>query len=339
MRKIYLFIFLSSCSFFTKAQYTITSSDNPVPGDVQSFIDIDSTGLSLGSSGTSQTWNYSTVIINGNPLVTSTFVPMSSVPNNFAFPGGTIGIDEGFGNYGVMSNTTAKFEYLGYANAVLSNCWMYSDPLKPYSLPFTYGSTSPDSYLLIQPTNTTVGTFTTTGDGTGTLALPTATISNVLKLRYLQYESDTTSTGSILNFTITMDQFRASVSKFPLLEVQTSTMIVTTGTNVSTTYNKNGRIYSVYYPLGINGNENVQAFKVFPNPVSNGELFFSTIPSLGKITIEINNVLGQVVKTILFENQSGSEPKRINTSELSKGIYYLRVNSKEASKTQKIIIE
>lgn len=322
-----------------KAQYTITAADNPVPGDVQSFIDIDSTNLSLGSSGTSQMWNYSTVVINGNPLVTSTFVPMSSVPNNFAFPGGTIGLDLGGGGYGVLSNTSAKFEYLGYAETTLSNCWMYSDPFKPFSLPFTYGSTSPDNYLLIQPTNTTVGTFTTTGDGTGTLVLPTATVSNVLKLRYLQYESDTTSTGSILNFTITMDQWRASVSKFPLLEVQTSTMVVTTGTNVSVTYNKNGRIYSTYYPLGISSIENSSEFKVFPNPVTNGELFISNIPLSERMTIEIYNVLGQTVKTILPGSQNNSEPKKINVSDLAKGIYYLRINAKETAKTQMIIIE
>lgn len=322
-----------------KAQYTITASDNPVPGDVQSFVDLDSTGLLLGSSGTSQTWNYSTVVINGNPLVTSTFVPMSSVPNNFAFPGGTIGIDEGFGNYGVLSNTATKFEYLGYANAVLSNCWMYSDPFKPYSLPFTYGSTSPDTYLLIQPTNTTVGTFTTYGDGTGTLALPTATISNVLKLRYLQYESDTTSTGSILNFTVTMDQFRASVSKFPLIEVQTFTMVVTTGTNVTTTYNKTGRIYSTYYPLGINSQENVTGLNVFPNPVTSGELLISNIPSSDKMIIEIYNTLGQSVKTVSFESQSTAEPKIINVSDLPSGVYYLKLKDAKQEGVKKLIIE
>jgi hypothetical protein len=337
VKKLYISIFYIGCSFFLKAQYTLTSASNPVPGDIQSFVDLDSTGLLTPGSGISQTWNYSTVTALPYPPITSTFVAMSSVPNNFMFSAATIGIDLGAGSYGVLSNTSTKFEYLGYAEATVSNCWSYSDPFKPYSLPFTYGSTSADTYLLIQSTNTTVGTFTTYGDGTGTLQLPTATIPNVLKLHYTQYESDTTSSGSIQTFTVSMDQLYASVSKFPLLEIQTSTMTITTGTTITTTYNKNGRIYSFYYPLGINGKEKMAEFSIFPNPVTNGEVFVSNIPSSEKMTAEIYTILGQTVKTVSFEG--GSESKKINVSDLAKGIYYLKVNSKEAIKTQKIIIE
>ncbi len=338
MKKICILLLLSFCSFL-KAQYTITATSNPVPGDIQSYIDLDTTGLQFGSSGISQTWNYSNVNVFPYPPITSTYVALSSVPNNTMFPAGTIGIDEGMGNYGVLSNNSSKFEYLGYATATSSNCWAYTDPLKPYDLPFTYGSTTADTYLLYQPTNTTVGTFTTYGDGTGTLALPTATIANVLKLRYIQYESDTTSTGSIKTFTIMMDQYHASTIKFPLLEVRTFTETVTTGTNVTTTYYKFGRIFTSYYPLGINSKESISSVNVFPNPVINGELFISNSIPLDKMTIEIYNVLGQTVKTILPESLNGTEPKKINVSDLTKGLYYLRFNSKEAVKTQKIIIE
>ncbi len=339
MKKICILISFSLCSFFIRGQYTITSASNPVAGDIQSFLEIDTTGLMLGSSGISQTWNYSNINIFPYPPKTATFVSISSVPNNFMFPAGTIGIDEGGGNYGVLSNNSSKFEYLGYATATASNCWAYSDPLKPYSLPFTYGSSSADTYLLIQATNTTVGTFTTYGDGTGTLALPTATITNVLKLRYVQYESDTTSTGSIQTFTIMMDQYHASTIKFPLLEVRTFTETITTGTNVTTTYYKFGLIFTSYYPLGFDTKENISTHSLFPNPVTNGELFLSTIAPSGKMTIEIYNVLGQTVKTILLESQTTLEPKKINVSDLTRGIYYLRFTSKEAVKTQKIIIE
>lgn len=339
MKKFSFFISFSICAFFMNAQYTITSASNPVPGDIQSYLEIDTTGLTLASSGVSQTWNYSNINIFPYPPKTHTYVAMSSVPNNFIFPAGTIGVDEGGGNFGVLSNDATKFEYLGYATATASNCWAYSDPLKPYSLPFTYGSVSADNYLLYQPTNTTVGTFTTTGDGTGILQLPTATVTNVLKLNYLQYESDTTSTGTIINFTVTMNQFYASTIKFPLLEVQTTTMVVTTGTNVTTSYYKAGRIFTSYYPLGISSKEKNSSINVFPNPVTNGELFISNTIPLEKTTIEIYNVLGQTVKTISPENQSGTETKKINVSGLAPGIYYIKLNSQKQEGMKKLIIE
>jgi len=339
MKKIFFLILFSISAFCIKAQYTITATSNPIPGDIQSYIILDTVGLQLGSSGVSQTWNYANVNVFPYPPITATYVALSSVPNNTMFPSGTIGVDEGGGNFGVLSNNTTKFEYLGYATATASNCWAYTDPFKPYVFPFAYGFTTTDNYLLYQPTNITVGSFTTYGDGTGTLALPTATIANVLKLKYVQYESDTNSTGSIQTFTIIMDQYHSAANKFPLLEVRTFTETVTTGTNVTTTYYKFGRIFTSYYPLGIETKEKISAFNLFPNPVTNGELFISGMNSPDKTTIEIYNVLGQTVKTVFIENQSGTETKKINVSGLAKGIYYVRFTNKTAIKTQKIIIE
>lgn len=338
MKKIYVLVILSICYHFAKAQYTLTSVSNPVPGDILNYTELDSVGLFFGSSGTSQTWNYSAITTYGYPIKSHTFVPLSSVPNNTMFPGGTIGVDEGLGNFGVLSNNSTKFEYLGYATATASNCWTYSDPLKPYSLPFAYGSTSTDTYLLIQPTNTTVGTFTTYGDGTGTLQLPSITIPNVLKLNYIQYERDTTSGGSVITYTILMNQYYASVSKFPLLEVQTMIITTNTGTTSSTAFYRLGRIFYTTIS-GISNQTNALHYNVFPNPVATGELFVSITPTQAEITIEIYNVLGQAVKTILIEGSSGSASQKINVSDLPKGIYYLKLKTGAQEAVKKLIIE
>ncbi len=340
MKKLYILILLSTCSFISKAQYTITAATNPIAGDIESFIDIDSTGLFLGSSGTSQTWNYTAITtLTVNPPVTNTYVAMSTVPNNTMFPTATIAVDDGAGNFGILSDNSTKHEYLGYANAVAANCWAYTDPYKVYTIPFTYGSVSTDTYLLAFPTDTTTGTFTTTGDGTGTLQLPTGNYTNVLKVNYFRYENDTYA-SVVYDYTVTMDQYYSAVSKFLLLEVQTTTTSVTSGTNVTWYYNKYGRVAAVGLPTGITNKEKRLDVNLFPNPFSNGELFITNNdPSFGKMTIEINNVLGQSLKTISFENQNANEPKRIDVRDLAKGIYYLRISSKETSKTQKVIIE
>lgn len=339
VKKFYILILLCVCSFLTKAQHTITAANNPTVGDIESYRDLDSTGLFFGSAGTSQTWNYSAMTAVPNPASSFTYVPMSSVPNNFLFPGGTIANDDGAGNFGVLSNNSTKFEYLGYATATATNCWSYTDPLKMYDIPFSYGNTSTDVFKIILPTFTATGTFTTYADGTGTLQLPIGTYTNVLKLNYVVYEIDTTLT-SIQNFTLLINQYYSAISKFPLLEVQTINQTITTGTNVTTTYAKYGRIIAFGVPSGIITIENDKSFVIYPNPVSNGEVYISNTNSFsGRMSVEIINVLGQIVKTILLENQNATNAKKIDMSDLTSGIYYLRITGKEGAKTQKIIID
>ncbi len=319
MKKIYI-LFFAVLFLQNRAQHTLTAAFNPIIGDIDSRIGLDTTGLLLGSSGASQTWNYTSISTGTNTPFSYTYVPMSSVINNSLYPTGTLARRIGVGGYDdVYNNTSLKVEYLGFAQPTASNCQVYSDPAIFYSLPFTYGSSSTDTYSYTSWTGTYTGTIITTGDGTGTLQLPSGTYSNILKITIL-YPS----------FPSIENRFYSALSKFPLLTVSSTTM--------GTTIYKGGQINTLV-STSIMRSDYENTADVFPNPVTNGELFVSTTPSLEKTTIEIYNVLGQQVKTILFESQNGRESKKINVSDMAKGIYYLRISNKEMTETQKIIIE
>ncbi len=337
MKKIYILILFNICSFFIKAQHTITAASNPVAGDIESSTYLNKSGLFHGGSGTSQTWNYSGVTTNtliGTPP--STYIAMSSVPNNFMFPGATIATDDGSGYYTVLSNNSTKFEYAGLAAASASNCILYSNPLKMYSIPFSYGTVSPDTYAYTMPGYTVSGTFTTTGDGTGTLQLPSGNFSNVLKMKFLVYQNVISTTGTD-DYTISISRYYSSLSKFPLLEVQTNTASITSGTNIVVNYDTSGTINALL-PTSISGEDITNSFVVFPNPVINGE-FNLSIQMKGELTVDIYNTLGQIVKTVTFGEHNAIEVKKIDVTDLTSGIYYLHLNNKKATKTRKIIIE
>ena len=72
-----------------------------------------------------------------------------------------------------------------------------------------------------------------------------------------------------------------------------------------------------------------QKLKIYPNPVSNVLTIKSEINPIDKV--EIYSVLGKKIKTI------DSDFENINTEDLSKGIYLLRINSEKGTTIKKLI--
>ena len=90
---------------------------------------------------------------------------------------------------------------------------------------------------------------------------------------------------------------------------------------VSFSYAQNGK-----------ANGDIDGFKLYPNPVTNGKIFISTTENAPK-KILIFNVFGtQVLKTTILG-------KELNLSDLDAGIYVLRVYEKNKVATRKLIVK
>ncbi|CAM3908970.1 T9SS type A sorting domain-containing protein [Flavobacterium sinopsychrotolerans] len=75
----------------------------------------------------------------------------------------------------------------------------------------------------------------------------------------------------------------------------------------------------------------IEGLSLYPNPVSNGKVYISTKNDLDKEII-IFDVLGKkVLQTVMSS-------KELNVSNLSSGVYIIKINEKEASATRKLII-
>lgn len=326
MKRICILILLSFLFQKNKAQHTLTAAFNPVMGDMESYIALDTNGLFLGSSGSSQTWNYTGISTGTNAAYSYTYVAMSSVPNNSLYPTGTIASDVGIGGiHYVYSNTSTKIEWLGAAQPTPSNCGIYSDPSMSYTLPFMYSSSFSDTFYQTNPT-TWSGTTTVNGDGAGTLQLPSGNYSNILKLTFFSSQI-----GSSQTITSVENRYYSALSKFPLLSIGSLTSSVSG-------IMKYGRL-NTSFALGVLSSLDSNKPNVFPNPVTNGELFVKLGNSKPIIGIEIINVLGQEVIRLQPNEINGTETERIDVSSLAKGMYYLIISTSGASSAKKILIE
>ena len=89
---------------------------------------------------------------------------------------------------------------------------------------------------------------------------------------------------------------------------------------------------SVSYGQDTKANGDIEGFKLYPNPVTNGKVYISTNEDAPK-KILIFDVLGtKVLETTLV----GQE---LNISELDAGVYVLRVFEKDRLATRKLIVK
>lgn len=75
----------------------------------------------------------------------------------------------------------------------------------------------------------------------------------------------------------------------------------------------------------------IEGLSLYPNPVSNGKVYISTKNDLEKEII-IFDVLGKKVLQTMLSS------KELNVSNLSPGVYIIKINENEASATRKLII-
>lgn len=76
----------------------------------------------------------------------------------------------------------------------------------------------------------------------------------------------------------------------------------------------------------------IEGLNLYPNPVSNGKVYISTKNDLDKEII-IFDVLGKkVLQTVLSSRE-------LNVSNLSSGVYIIKIYEQEASATRKLIIK
>ncbi len=75
----------------------------------------------------------------------------------------------------------------------------------------------------------------------------------------------------------------------------------------------------------------IEGLNLYPNPVSNGKVYITSKNDLDKEII-IFDVLGKKVL------QTTISSKELNISNLSPGVYIIRINEDEASATRKLIV-
>jgi hypothetical protein len=226
---------------------------------------------------------------------------------------------------------------------------VYSNPKKFRIYPLNYLQSFTDTYKAITYQGTNIvqklsGTITVTYDGYGTLTLPTGTVTNVGRFKFVSYDVDTMIFGGNTTIEYIKDTtwtWAKSNYRFGLFEIEKSWMS-TDGISY------NGFKWVGFTPninsVGVKllTNEIPTSFKLeqnYPNPFNPSTTIRYQVPKNADVTIKIYDRLGKEIETLCNSRQNaGVYEITLNASGYSSGVYYCRMISEGFSATKQIVL-
>lgn len=328
MKKIYAILSLFFIGYQSNAQLTLTQAANePVIGDVWNLQLYDSTTSVPKTTGTGVIWNFNSLTINTFTSIT-TFTNVASAPSATAYPLANIA--------GVRSSTKADFyktsaNKLEFAGFVDNSQVVFNPPVAWYNWPISYGSTTSGTLAATETNGTNTANWAGIANfqatGTGTVVLPGgATFNNCLQFRRVV---DVNITGSYTSqYHIVQYEYFSAARKLPILKVEY--FAATTGTNVSKDFNllvDKSALSVGINELSVSANE----MSVYPVPASN-MLYFNLPNNQDAEQVYLMDINGKTV-------YSSTNNNAIDVTSFAKGIYVLKVISKESIYQKPVLIQ
>lgn len=355
MKKIYkslsLMAFVAACNgamaqaptlssvVIPQVGYTYTSAADTTAADMPSFT-------VSPTSGSAQTWNYTSEFATVYSDVTS-FVAPSGNPGASNFPSSNLAVALNATDWAYFITSGSGLSVDG-AHVTIQGSPAdvdYSPNPTQIPVPFTYGS-SPVVNTYTATFNITVSGFpatvnhhatrTITADAFGSLTTPTATYPNVLRLRTHEVTIDTafvfgSSVGSQVDSTDNYVWIQNTVDA-QVMEID---------------LDKTGACTKASYLQSFsNGVATINAptagFSIFPNPATDVTYFTYENKTTGMVNIQLLDVTGKQVAVIVNEQQAiGKQNISINLAalHLPKGMYFVQLNSNNNVQTKKLNIQ
>jgi hypothetical protein len=327
------------------AQTLNQNTHAPAVGDIYVYYQADPASLpsNLGNAGSGNLFNFSGLNIISSPSYTSLGVTPVSTGSMAAYPSANVAVQTGTDNV-FYNSLTNKLEYYGGSMtlggySVLLN---YSTPavlgIYPMSLGTTNTNTVSGTINAMGNSGNFKGTVSFTANATGTIQVPGATYTNVIRVEMHQ---NITFTIAFVQGTLTVEQYdyyTPSYSNFPnpnnnwpLLTVQASTIISTIGgtsTQTIVNVNKNYQTLNVSNTTLPVQNE----LTIFPNPVKDNFSIITNNSTLQKI--QILDINGRIIKEVNPTNRN------VDCSALSNGTYIIQAEDKSGKIiTEKIVVQ
>ncbi|HWY09737.1 MAG TPA: T9SS type A sorting domain-containing protein [Bacteroidia bacterium] len=352
MKKLYfsfLLIFggLSVCN----AQLLTQANHAPVVGDMYQTIQIDSTGISPGASGPSAVWTFTTPTTRTISVINS-YTTVASVPSGSLYPSASVAMTNNT-TRAFLSSTATQLNFWGGNFTALSQSvdYYFSSPAKyaVYPMAYTNSATAAFTGSLQSGTNNGTisnGTSTVIADAAGTLNLPMRSFSNVMRVNtYIGFDFSVPAflaTGNVKeqswDYYPTLSDY-PSTKLFPLFRIITTTITVSTPTNIVQTstlvlLNKD------YQYVGIKESvKEIASLNIFPNPAKNNFTLSFVNENADPVSYELTNTLGQSIKKENLGNEKGLVNYNINITDIQAGIYFVKVNAGLKSSTKKLTIQ
>ena len=334
MKKIYLLLFICS-AFFTKAQTLTQAFNEPVVGDVDKSIRLDTSaytnGLPLKVVGNNCLWDYSNCY-GVFPMVVDSFITPSAAPNASAYPAATY-VQNRDKIYTFYKSNTAqtRTEMLGGYTPSLTITFTNTAIIASYPISYGYSVTNAASGTFKYNTTNGAcnGNITITADGIGTLSLANGIkVPNVIRLKSVEILTLSTSFLPVGMFYQTVYNYYEQGKKFPVVNVGYTTYQLLAGTPTITALAYGNQNY--FNLLGINENKMIdENYRVFPNPFhDNFEILAKSTDNL----FQLFDLSGRLLITA-----KDITPEKL--APLAKGIYILEIKNKTNVYRQKVAKE
>jgi len=82
----------------------------------------------------------------------------------------------------------------------------------------------------------------------------------------------------------------------------------------------------------------VELLGTYPNPARGEATVRYALPGRQEVSIQLYDMLGRRVRTVVQSEQSGRQERRLDLSGLSSGVYFLRLTTDEQTRTRKLTI-
>jgi hypothetical protein len=343
MKKIiisFVLLFLASHAF---CQVTLTSANNPAPGNSEIISDCDSVGIVPGSPGANQTWNFTNIVRRDSSLIS--WVSSSSTPYSGQFASSNVASTNDNSNYHYFTSSGTNLITNGTAGplAVIP----YSNPELFMQYPFTFNSSFSDvfsaNYLLNGIPTVRTGTINVSGDAWGTINLPLGSFTNALRVKYVILTKDSSNPGVpiVITTSLTSYVWFAPGRKFPVFEIVYTDVTIndipqTPVKSVSYTVNN--------IPIGIMPISNLVPDKFnlhqnYPNPFNPSTKIRVDIANSGHVDLKVYDILGKEVAELVNQQlATGSYEVDWNAAEKPGGVYFYRLSSNGFTQTHKMIL-
>ena len=345
--KNFLLILALISTLYTNAQITINYSDYPEIGDVVMYDTTNVTGLSVGTSGANQTWDFSSMTSTYN--ATRSYLNPSASMYSYLFPGANMMIQMP-GSETFLNVNSTGVEILGTVDDQLGTGVMtpavYTDNLVSISFPTNYLDSNTDlfgysitsAYNLVPGADSVKldvnGTVSSSIDAYGTLITPSDSIACLREHASFALNVGVAVHIPMLGWQAPMPQ-NQTIDAYTWVALGYGAGILETEANSSTGTIK--RVLLADYAAPFTGIErkNSDFFKVSID-INQSFAAIEWSPNVESKSIQLLDQMGRVVKNIIPEQKAYHI---LDLNNFAKGQYIIQLNTANNSLSKKIIVQ
>lgn len=341
MRKILSLIALVFACGYASAQFTMSSSDFGQIGDSRTYMGMDTAGISEGSAGTGQTWDFTGGTVTSQTRILNV-VTASAHPQGASFPNSTHAYDFSNGTYRFYTVGSNDMTYDGEVSLVNTPIPYDSTPIV-YNFPVNLNDMVTDTIDAYYNTGAAgfafrFGNHTTFFDAAGSLMLPGGvTYANCNRIvTFIQIKDSSQVFPLVTDIQVLRYEWYQQGVTLPVMYTETQLVAVNGGAPTQTR-----EIWFLDTGFVAIDDAQIQAeMALAPNPAEEQVRINYELDGQSNVTIEVFSLLGEKVHVAeIGDLSAGRYQETVNTSEFARGIYFVRLHAGNAISTEKLILK